>query len=51
MFTTSAHDTWVVEGAYGEVMIPVVAEFVLAIDIEQKLIEVDLPEGLIEVDS
>jgi 16S rRNA processing protein RimM len=47
MFTTAAHDTWVVEGVAGEVMIPVVEAFVLSIDIEQKLIEVDLPTGLI----
>ena len=51
MFTTAAHDTWVVEGADGEVMIPVVAEFVMAIDFNQKLINVDLPDGLIGVDS
>jgi 16S rRNA processing protein RimM len=50
MFTTAAHDTWVVEGASGEVMIPVVAEFVVSIDTENKVIQVDLPEGLVEVD-
>lgn len=50
-FTTAAHDTWVVEGAAGEVMIPVVAEFVVAIDIENKRIEVDLPAGLIGDDA
>ena len=51
MFTTAAHDTWVVEGVSGEVMIPVVAEFVVAIDVEQKMIEVDLPTGLIGIDA
>ena len=51
MFTTAAHDTWVVKGSMGEVMIPVVDDFVLAIDKDQKLIEVDLPEGLIGDDS
>lgn len=50
MFSTAAHDTWVVKGAYGEVMIPVVAGFVLAIDPQQQLIEVDLPEGLVETE-
>lgn len=49
MFTTAAHDTWVVEGEAGEVMIPVVAAFVLSIDTENGVIEVDLPEGLIDV--
>ncbi len=49
MFTTAAHDTWVVEGVEAEVMIPVVARFIVDIDIEQKLIQVDLPEGLVEI--
>lgn len=51
MFTTAAHDTWVVEGTYGEVMIPVVAEFIVAVEIEQKLIKVDLPTGLIDIEA
>lgn len=50
MFTTAAHDVWVVEGAEGEVMIPVVASFIVTTDIEQMLIEVDLPDGLIGSD-
>ncbi len=49
MFTTAAHDTWVVEGLAGEVMIPVVAAFIITISAEQQLIEVDLPTGLIGV--
>ncbi len=48
MFTTAAHDTWVVDGPYGEVMIPVVDGFILAIDPQRQLIEVDLPEGLVD---
>jgi len=51
MFTTAAHDTWVVEGQFGEVMIPVVAEFIVNISAENKLIEVDLPSGLIGIDK
>ncbi len=51
MFTTAAHDTWVVEGADAEVMVPVVARFVIDIDVEQKLIQVDLPDGLIGIDA
>jgi len=47
IFTTAAHDTYVVEGAYGEVLIPAVKEFVLAIDLEQRVVEVDLPAGLV----
>ncbi len=47
MFTTAAHDTYVVEGAYGEVLIPAVKEFIVAIDLDQQLVEVDLPAGLV----
>lgn len=47
MFTTGAHDTYVVRGGYGEVLIPAVKKFILSIDLEQKLIQVDLPEGLV----
>lgn len=47
MFTTAAHDTYVVEGAYGEVLIPAVKEFVVAIDLEQRVVEVNLPAGLV----
>ncbi len=47
MFTTSAHDTYVVEGTYGEVLIPAVKEFVVTIDLEQGVVDVDLPAGLV----
>lgn len=47
IFTTAAHDTYVVEGVYGEVLIPAVKEFVIAIDLEQRVVEVDLPAGLV----
>lgn len=51
MFSTAAHDTWVVRGAAGEVMIPVVDGFIVRIDPDRKLIEVDLPEGLVGTDT
>ncbi|MCF6179384.1 MAG: ribosome maturation factor RimM, partial [Geopsychrobacter sp.] len=51
MFTTAAHDNWVVEGAYGEVMIPVVEAFIVKVDVQLGRIEVDLPEGLIGTDT
>ncbi len=51
MFSTAAHDTWVVEGVAGEVMIPVVAAFIVSINPQQALIEVDLPEGLIGIEA
>lgn len=51
MFSTAAHETWVVSGPRGEVMIPVVDAFICRIDPESKVIEVDLPEGLVEHDT
>jgi len=47
MFTTAAHDIYVVHGPFGEVLIPVVASMVLAVDPDAGRIEVDLPEGLV----
>jgi 16S rRNA processing protein RimM len=47
MFTTPAHDIYVVRGPYGEVLIPAVPTMVLAVDLDNKRIEVDLPEGLV----
>lgn len=44
---TPAHDVWVVNGAYGEVLIPVVEELVQSIP-EEGSILVDLPAGLVE---
>lgn len=46
-FTTAAHDVYVVNGPYGEVLIPAVEAFVLAVDLEQGRMEVALPEGLV----
>lgn len=47
MFTTPAHDTYVVNGPFGEVLIPAVAQFVLEVDLQGQVMNVDLPEGLI----
>lgn len=49
IFTTPAHDILVVQGPYGEVLIPVVDAFILNIDEDAKLMHVDLPEGLVPV--
>ena len=51
MFTTAAHDTYVVKGQYGEVLIPAVSQFVLEIDLQEQVMHVDLPEGLIPQDK
>lgn len=47
MFTTAAHDIYVVHGPFGEVLIPAVASMVLAVDSAAGRVEVDLPEGLV----
>lgn len=47
IFTTPAHDIYVVRGADGEILIPAVAAFILDIDLEQETMLVDLPDGLL----
>lgn len=47
LFTTAAHDIYVVRGGFGEVLIPAVDEFVKDIDRKANRIAVDLPEGLV----
>lgn len=47
MFSTSAHDIYVVRGPFGEVLIPAVDAFIVSIDREGRCMTVDLPDGLI----
>lgn len=47
IFTTPAHDILVVQGRCGEVLIPVVDTFIVAIDEDAGVMHVDLPEGLV----
>ncbi len=47
LMVTGAHDIYVVNGRFGEVMIPAVGQFVLEIDLESGQMTVDLPEGLV----
>lgn len=47
LFTTAAHDVYVVRGPLGEVLIPAVEQFIGRIDLEAGTMEVDLPEGLV----
>jgi len=47
VFSTAAHDVYVVRGPFGEVLIPAVAEFIREIDREGGWLKVDLPEGLV----
>lgn len=44
-----ANDVWVVEGRYGEVLVPVVEHVVLMVD-EDGPIRTSIPQGLIEAD-
>ena len=47
LFTTAAHAIYVINGRYGEVLIPAVAQFITEIDLDAGRILFDLPEGLV----
>lgn len=47
LFSTAAHDIYVVNGRYGEVLIPAVAQFITEVDLAAGQILFDLPEGLV----
>jgi len=47
LLSTAAHDTYVVNGCFGEILIPAVHQFVLEIDLQAGIMQVDLPDGLI----
>jgi 16S rRNA processing protein RimM len=47
---TGANDVWVVHGAYGQVLIPVIDQVVLAVDESAEVITVRLLPGLIDED-
>ena len=49
IFTTAAHDTYIIEGDGGEIMIPAVPEMIIDIDLEGQVMEVDLPDGLVSI--
>jgi 16S rRNA processing protein RimM len=52
VFSTAAHDILVVEGPFGEVLIPAVANFMMETSPAEERIFVDLPEGLVpEIDE
>lgn len=49
VIVTGANDVWVVRGGrFGEVLVPVIEQCVLAVDHDARLIEVSLLPGLIE---
>ena len=47
LISTAAHDTYVVNGCFGEILIPAVHQFILGIDLQAGIMRVDLPDGLI----
>ncbi len=47
MYSTAAHDTYVVKGRFGDVEIPAVEQFIQEISLEEQIMKVDLPEGLV----
>lgn len=47
LFSTAAHDIYVINGRYGEVMVPAVAQFITKVDLAAGQILFDLPEGLV----
>lgn len=47
LFSSPAHDIYVVRGPYGEVLIPAVDDIVLSIERTTRRVTVDLPEGLL----
>jgi 16S rRNA processing protein RimM len=47
ILTTAAHDILVVDGPFGEVLIPAINEFITEIKHPEKRLLVDLPDGLV----
>lgn len=48
VFSTGGHDVWVVHNGKKEYLIPVVEDIVQTIDIENRRVIIDPPEGLLE---
>jgi len=46
MFVTAAHGVYVIEGKYGEVLLPAVNPFMCGFDAAEQVLNVDVPEGL-----
>jgi len=48
LIVTGANDVWIVRGPYGEVLLPVIDDVVLAIDDDARTVSVRLLRGLLE---
>jgi 16S rRNA processing protein RimM len=51
LLETGGHDVYIVHGPHGDVMFPAVAAMVEEIDLEQGVMYVNLPEGLVELNG
>jgi len=51
LFTTGAHDILTVDGEYGEILIPFIPRFILATNLADRELQVDLPDGLVPGDD
>jgi len=47
LMQTPAHDIYVVRGPFGEILIPAVDQFIVAVDLEGRRMEVDLLDGFL----
>lgn len=48
IISTGSNDVYVVDGPEGEILIPVLDDVIKKIDLDKKIIMVDLPEGLLD---
>lgn len=48
---TGANDVWVVDGPFGEVLIPVIDDVVIRVDDESETVDVRLLDGLLETEG
>jgi 16S rRNA processing protein RimM len=51
LFATGAHDILTVDGAHGEILIPLIPPFVVQTDLVARELRVDLPNGLVPGDD
>lgn len=49
ILATGSNDVFVVKGVRGELLIPAIEDVVLEIDHQQRVVRVDLPEGLLDI--
>lgn len=50
VIVTGANDVWVVEGVFGQVLIPVIDDVIISIDEDERIARISLLPGLIDGD-